>query len=617
MSSGSQNTGDAVVSKFDIHVYTFILTSDEVKNLVTEYVIPLDLHPCVPFSGLTMNRLSIDKIALSNIFAVIGSPLNVVRGKEVNRHQASGVVDPAFTGVCTEDIRRLCKNVIDLCPVHPAMLYAIGLTTIWKHVGHHLVFKDGEGNGNIMALPLFVKGTALVAREAIPYHTNLPLPFGSQIPKKYDHQRVVEYENEMVLAAKRKAQAAKDKADRKRAATEGASQRTKKNKTGPLSFALSDSEEDESSHSGSRTHHSASPLNTIISNETEPVTRGDGLILESVTRAKEDIDQPLDNVEDTTEVNTFLFEHSLCFQHSNPSDEEKHNVRSEPARTYASGSIERFLASLPSSSLYFSKSSYLILLFLGHGVSSSFGGSHRRAFPRRNPGGDGSSLRRDVSLPEPFVPTWNLTTHSILNDAKSFQYMMVNLDTPAVRSQQSRLSDYQALQRSWFELGHEALTQINILQRYEALNEDYEELFESHRSCRDVSDRLTETQNQLLDARDDLLDKDQEREERIKQLEADLASKTSSLTAEEGVVNIIKGDLECLTVDLGQAEIVRHNYVRQLLLTVVQRLLSSGGYNKSLTDVFNLAIAAGWLQEYMARPALSGNVADAANVADA
>ncbi|GKG04343.1 hypothetical protein Tco_0314730, partial [Tanacetum coccineum] len=35
--------------------------------------------------------------------------------------------------------------------------------------------------------------------------------------------------------------------------------------------------------------------------------------------------------------------------------------------------------------------------------------------------------------------------------------------------------------------------------RYEALNEDYEELFESHRSCRAISDRLTKTQNQLLD----------------------------------------------------------------------------------------------------------------------
>ncbi|GJV21677.1 hypothetical protein Tco_1370697 [Tanacetum coccineum] len=65
MSSGSQTVGGAVVSKFDMHVYTSILTSNEVKTLVAEYAIPLDLHPCVPPSGLTMNRLSADKIASS------------------------------------------------------------------------------------------------------------------------------------------------------------------------------------------------------------------------------------------------------------------------------------------------------------------------------------------------------------------------------------------------------------------------------------------------------------------------------------------------------------------------------------------------------------------------
>ncbi|GKE10909.1 hypothetical protein Tco_1414460 [Tanacetum coccineum] len=57
-------------------------------------------------------------------------------------------------------------------------------------------------------------------------------------------------------------------------------------------------------------------------------------------------------------------------------------------------------------------------------------------------------------------------------------------------------------------------------------------------------------------------------------MEADPASKTSSLTETE--------------------EIVRHNSIRQLLPTVVQRLLFSGEYRKSLSDVFNLVIAVGW-----------------------
>ncbi|GKA35484.1 hypothetical protein Tco_0721975 [Tanacetum coccineum] len=58
--SSSFSAGDAVVPKFDMHVNPSVLTSDEVNSLVVEYAIPLDLHPCVPPSDLTMNRLSAD-----------------------------------------------------------------------------------------------------------------------------------------------------------------------------------------------------------------------------------------------------------------------------------------------------------------------------------------------------------------------------------------------------------------------------------------------------------------------------------------------------------------------------------------------------------------------------
>ncbi|GJV03154.1 gypsy type transposase [Tanacetum coccineum] len=583
------SAGDAVIPKFDMHVNPSVLSSDEVNSLVAEYAIPSDLHPCVPPSGLTMNRLPADKIVSSvrfessdhghwfsferrsgkgghdKIFNEFCTSLKnwkdrffLIDRRAIPdtmpwRHQDSSLADPAPTGVHTEDIHRLCENVIDLRPVHPAMLYTVGLTTMWKHVGHHPVFKDGEGNV-ATSMSQFLKfsmaggvrvgrGTTLVANEVIPQHTTPPLPSRSQIPEKLDYQRVVEVENERVLAAKRKAQIAKDKAVGKKA-TKGVSHRTKKRKTVPLSFALSDSEVDESSRSGSGTHHSASPLNTIIPNEDGLAT---SLILEPVNQTEEGMDQPLDNVKDTTEVNSPQFDHSPQYQQSDHSIEDTQTVRSGPERTHASGSA-------------------------GHGVSSTSGGSHRLAFPARHPSGDGasSSLRRDAGAPELF-----------------------------------------ALQRSWFELGRGALAQIDIKQRYEALKEYYRELFESHRSCRAVSDRLTETQNQLLDTvrsrnqlsedhqalqqvylgcvrkgaglvenlavmekeRDDLLDRDREREEHIQRLEVDLVSKTSSLA---------------------KAEIVRHNYVRQLLPTVVQRLLSSGEYKKSLTDVFNLDIADGW-----------------------
>nr|GEV02200.1 hypothetical protein [Tanacetum cinerariifolium] len=89
------------------------------------------------------------------------------------------------------------------------------------------------------------------------------------------------------VAAKRKAQAAKDKVGGKRPAAEQASRQTKKKKTIPLSFALSGSEVDDSNRSGSGTHHSASPVNTIISPDVDPTTGGGGLAIESVAPFEE------------------------------------------------------------------------------------------------------------------------------------------------------------------------------------------------------------------------------------------------------------------------------------------------------------------------------------------
>ncbi|GJY77159.1 hypothetical protein Tco_0482275, partial [Tanacetum coccineum] len=104
--------------------------------------------------------------------------------------------------------------------------------------------------------------------------------------------------------------------------------------------------------------------------------------------------------------------------------------------------------------------------------------------------------------------------------------------------------------------------------RYEALNDAYGELYQSHHSCQDVSDRLTDTQNQLLDAirsrkatlveklditkkeKGNLLDKSREQEERIRHLEEALASKMSSLSEVESTASTLKGDLERLTMDL-------------------------------------------------------------------
>nr|GEV01498.1 hypothetical protein [Tanacetum cinerariifolium] len=319
--------------------------------------IPLDLPPRVPPSDLTMKNLSEDKIGKGGhdkLFNKFCTSLKhwkdrfflidrrAIPNAMLRRHQDSSVADHPPIGVQTKDIRRLCENIINLRPVHPTMLYEIGLTTIWKHVGHRPAFKDGGGT---VATSMFQflkflmsggirvgKGTALAANEAIAQHTTQPMPSETQTPKKYDYQKVVEHEDERVLAAKRKSQAAKDKAGGKRPAAEQASRRTKKKKTIPLSFALSiplsfalsESEVDDSNRSGSGTHNSASPLNTIIPPDVDPTTGEGGLAIESVSRAKDDMGHSFNNVEYDAEVNSPLSEHSPRPQHSTHSDEDVH-----------------------------------------------------------------------------------------------------------------------------------------------------------------------------------------------------------------------------------------------------------------------------------------------------
>nr|GEU82311.1 hypothetical protein [Tanacetum cinerariifolium] len=448
-----------------MHVYTSVLTSDEVKNLVAKYAIPLDLHPCVPPSGRTMNRLPADKIGIYDQYLKL-----------------SGVRVP----------------------------FSTFLFSVIKHF--HL-------------LPVCLNFSS------------------SRWPEVF--LLVVEYENERVLVAKRKTQAAKDKAAGKRSATEGTSCCTKKKKGAPLTFILVESEGDYSTRTGSGTHHSASHLNTIILNDVDPATGGGSVVSESVRCEEDDGDHSIENVEDGTEA-----------------DSPPVKIPLDPNTLIALMKIYLFILV---GYIVTKGTSRLTGMFLVLPVSSSSGGSACLAFPKRNPGGDGagSSLRGDVVPPTLF--------------------------------------------RSWFELGHGDLAQIDLLRWYEALNDDYMEFYESHRSCKDVSDRLTETQNQLVDVirnrnnladdhknlqqehlgyaskeagliekldvvekeKDDLLDKNREQEERIKRLEEDLTSKTSSLTKAESSVSTLKGDLECLTIDLSHAKI-------------------------SLSDVFNQAIAAGW-----------------------
>nr|GEW52095.1 hypothetical protein [Tanacetum cinerariifolium] len=53
-----KSSQDVVFPKFNMHIHTSILTTGELKDVVSEYCIPVDLHPRLPPPGLTMNKLT-------------------------------------------------------------------------------------------------------------------------------------------------------------------------------------------------------------------------------------------------------------------------------------------------------------------------------------------------------------------------------------------------------------------------------------------------------------------------------------------------------------------------------------------------------------------------------
>ncbi|GJS67909.1 hypothetical protein Tco_0682474 [Tanacetum coccineum] len=234
MSYGSHSGEEPIVPKFDMHTFTSSMTKDEVSALAEEYAIPLDLHPRFPSPNVTMDKLPVGAIVYCRSLGINPS-VNLFRAfyklnkqghwfpferrvgkgghdKIFNefcsslkyykdrfflidrraildampwRHHDSNVSDPPPSEVSVDDVRRLCENVIDLRPVHSGMVYEIGLTTIWKHVGYHPKFKDDEGN-DAASMSRFLKfpigrGTALRPDEVI---------VGELIPANLDEREI-------------------------------------------------------------------------------------------------------------------------------------------------------------------------------------------------------------------------------------------------------------------------------------------------------------------------------------------------------------------------------------------------------------------------------------------
>ncbi|GJW25342.1 hypothetical protein Tco_0039153 [Tanacetum coccineum] len=395
------------------------------------------------------------------------------------RHHNSSVSEPSPLGVRAEDIRQLCENVVDLRLVYLVILYEIGLTTIWKHVGHHPTFKDSErnvGTRRLYSEQFWHSSLCSLLTTVIPDNVNVGAGDSNQISQDVEH---------------------------------------KEEETG------NDSNPNDVNEQGEiNSPHFASSPHSVHSTHSD--------------RSLHSEDQ-----------------HNVRFR-----DYDLHRSRNDNIKHAATGSTGRV-------------------------VSSSSGGSGRLDFPTRHLAGDKAGMPSYFppiflffffyGTPVPFVLAWNLTTGSNLNDTESCRDMIIIL--------------------------------LLLQSQYEALNDDCGELYQAYSSCQELSERLMETQNQLVEAlcsRTILFDD----HKALRQVYLSCVDKEASLVEKLAAIEREKDDLldknkaqgerlnrnlERLTVDLAQTKIVRH-----ILPIVVQRLLSSDEYKKDLSDVFNQAIAAGW-----------------------
>nr|GEV49156.1 hypothetical protein [Tanacetum cinerariifolium] len=223
------STKVVVFPKFDMHVYTSELTTSELKAVVVDYFIPMDLHPRLPPPGMTMDRLPSWYIGLyveqleqgglrvpfSSFFLVVIKhsgvhvsqlvPMGVNRNKtgrgtrkcfkEVTtsfkgwkrknflidrraipdvmhwRHGDTDLYDDFPTNFNQDDVECLSEFSVPLWPPSRHLLYVCGLTTACWHPGLSYSIKDQDKN--VISMDTFLKlltwtGTIVSKGDPIP-----------------------------------------------------------------------------------------------------------------------------------------------------------------------------------------------------------------------------------------------------------------------------------------------------------------------------------------------------------------------------------------------------------------------------------------------------------------
>ncbi|GJS86016.1 hypothetical protein Tco_0752557 [Tanacetum coccineum] len=150
--------------------------------------------------------------------------------------------------------------------------------------------------------------------------------------------------------------------------------------------------------------------------------------------------------------------------------------------------------------------------------------------------------------------------------------------------------DVQSLELDRLRSSLQIMTQDNNV-----LNKRLVLLDGAHSECMSRDKELSDRVNDLERERDEWRSTASDQVEKIRSLEKDLEPRTQQLIAAEEKVKALENEKLALSAQLAQAETDRKKLVREFIPTVVKRLHASVEYRKSLAEPVQLCFTAGWL----------------------
>ncbi|GJW44001.1 hypothetical protein Tco_0072800 [Tanacetum coccineum] len=208
---GPKSSQVMVMPKFDMHIYTSELTAKKLKDVITEYCIPTDLHPrhWFSFENKTGGR---SKKCFKEVTSSLKGwkkkffllDLRVVPDAMPWRHTDTVVRDDFPNYYNKSDAARLAEVTVPFRPPPRHLLYVCGLTTACRHPELSYTIKDPEGKGNKY------DESSCKQRDSIPKdqrprpHVTPSLAVNEPIPQKSPVQKAIEKPDPKIVAAREK-----------------------------------------------------------------------------------------------------------------------------------------------------------------------------------------------------------------------------------------------------------------------------------------------------------------------------------------------------------------------------------------------------------------------------